>query len=226
MGVGKVNYICDECWENIELITRPYCDICGRLMIPNAMLARPEGTSICRWCLRNPPEFSQARSITYYDKAIREAIILFKKKRVMAKHLAELVAEHAPALLEFSEYDYLAPVPLHKRRYRERGYNQAELLARSLAKLARIPVLTNNLIRIKYTQQQRKFKSQREKRENVKGVFRIRDPEEIKNATILLIDDVLTTGATVSEIAGTLLNVGANRVDVFTIARAGQRRRS
>jgi len=193
-------------------------------MIPNAMLARADGTYNCRWCLRNPPEFSKTRSIAYYDNAIREAIILFKRKKIMAKHLAELVAEHAPALFDFSDYDYLVPVPLHKRRYRERGYNQAELLARSLEKLTQIPVLANNLTRIKYTEQQRKFKSRKEKRENVEGVFKVRHPEEIKDATILLIDDVLTTGATVSEIARTLLNAGANRVDVFTIARAGQRR--
>lgn len=224
LGVGKVHYICDECWKNIELITMPYCDICGRLMIPNAMFARPDGTYTCRWCLRNPPEFSKVRSIAYYDDAIREAIILFKKRKVMAKHLSEFIAEHAPALLDLSEYDNLVPIPLHKRRHRERGYNQAELLAQSFEKFAQIPVLTNNVIRIKYTEQQRKFKSNREKRENVEGVFRVKHPEEIKDATILLIDDVLTTGATVSEIAGTLLNAGANRVDVFTIARAGQRR--
>jgi len=189
-----------------------------------SILARPDSMYNCRWCLRNPPEFSKARSIAYYDDAIREAIILFKKRKVMARHLAELMAEHAPALFDFSDYDYLVPVPLHKRRYRERGYNQAELLAQSLEKLTQIPVLANNLIRIKYTEQQRKFRSRQEKFKNVEGVFKVRHPEEIKDATILLIDDVLTTGATVSEIARTLLNASANRVDVFTIARAGQRK--
>jgi len=222
MGVGKVHYICDKCWEDIELITMPYCDICGRLMIPNAMLTRPDGTYICRWCLRSPPEFSRVRSIAYYDEAIREAIILFKRRKVMAKHLAELIAEHAPTLLDFSEYDYIVPVPLHKKRYRERGYNQAELLAKSMEKLAQTPVLTNNIIRIKYTEQQRKFKSRKEKSENVRGVFSVKHPKEIKDSTILLVDDVLTTGSTVSEIAETMLNAGANRVDVFTIARTGQ----
>lgn len=220
MGVGHVHYICDDCWEQIELISKPYCETCGRAMDPKAA---HRGNHKCWWCRRQPPSFSKARSIAHYEPTFKDAIHLFKykNKTVMARHFGELMQTTVPALFEISDYDYLMPVPLHKKRYRERGFNQAELLAHQLKQIFEIPMHTGNLIRVKHTQPQFSLESREEKLQNVQNAFKVRYPGKIEGRTLLLIDDIFTTGATVSEIARTLLDAGACRVDVLTLARAG-----
>ena len=139
----------------------------------------------------------------------------------MAKHFAELIKDTVPTLFDLSDYNYLIPVPLHKDRSRERGFNQSELLARELENLFDIPIHLGNLVRVKNTKPQFSLETREEKLTNVQNAFEVREPEKIEWKNILLVDDIFTTGATVSEIAKTLLNAGANRVDVFTLARAG-----
>lgn len=222
MGVGKIHYICDDCWDNIEFISKPYCEICGKPMDFDAT-SDHGGTHKCQWCWRQQPKFSKARSIGSYEPTLRQAIHLFKYegKIVMAKHFAELIKDAAPKLFELSDYNYLIPVPLHKSRYAERGFNQSEFLARELENLFDIPIHLDNLVRVKNTEPQFSLTTHEEKVANVQNAFEVREPEKIEWKNILLVDDIFTTGATVSEIAKTLLNAGANRVDVFTLARAG-----
>jgi ComF family protein len=222
MGVGKVHYICDECWENIEFISEPYCEICGGALGPNAVLS-DGGAYQCYWCRRQRPRFSKARSIASYEPTLRDAIHIFKYegKTVMAQHFSELMKDNVPNLFNLSDYNYLIPVPLHKSRYEERGFNQSELLARELENLFDIPIHLGNLVRVRNTEPQFSLGTREEKLTNVQDAFEVRYPEKIEWKNILLVDDIFTTGATVSEIAKTLLNAGANRVDVFTLARAG-----
>jgi len=222
MSVGKVHYICDDCWEQIEFISEPYCEICGKPIDFNPTPGH-DGTQKCRWCWRHQPKFSKARSIASYELTLRQAIHLFKyeKKIVMAKHFAELMKDTAPKLFDLSDYNYIIPVPLHKSRYEERGFNQSELLARELENLFDIPLHLGNLVRVKDTRPQFSLETREEKLTNVQDAFEVREPEKIEWKNILLVDDIFTTGATVSEIAKTLLSEGANRVDVFTLARAG-----
>ncbi|MBM3236975.1 ComF family protein [Candidatus Poribacteria bacterium] len=222
MGVGKVHYICDDCWEQIEFISEPYCEICGKPVEPNA-ISDHGGTHKCRWCRQQHPKFSKARSIALYEPTLRQAIHLFKyeSKVVMVKHFAELIKGAAPGLFDLSDYNYLIPVPLHKSRYAERGFNQSELLARELKNLFDIPLHIGNIIRDKKTEPQFSLETREDKFKNVENAFKVCEPEKIEWKNILLVDDIFTTGATVSEIAKTLLDKGANRVDVFTLARAG-----
>jgi ComF family protein len=222
MGVGTVHYICDDCWEQIELISEPYCEICGKPM-DFKTTSDHAGTNKCRLCQRQQTKFSKACSIALYESTLRQAIHLFKYegKMIMAKHFAELIRDCLPTLFELSDYNYLIPVPLHKKRYKERGFNQSELLAYELEKLFDIPVHLGNLVRVKNTKPQFSLETREEKLTNVQGAFEVREPEKIEWKNILLVDDIFTTGATVSEIAKSLLNAGANRVDVFTLARAG-----
>jgi ComF family protein len=222
LGVGKVHYICDDCWEQIEFINAPYCDICGKPMAFNATSGHG-GTQTCRWCWRQQAKFSKARSIASYEPTLRQAIHLFKYegKIVMAKHFAELIKDNVPTLFELSDYNYIIPVPLHKNRYKERGFNQAEILACELANLFDIPIHLGNVVRVNETKPQFSLETREDKIKNVQDAFEVREPEGIEWKNILLVDDIFTTGATVSEIAKTLLNSGANRVDVFTLARAG-----
>jgi len=222
MGVGHVHYICDDCWEQIEFINEPYCEICGKPIDFNPTSGRG-GTQKCRWCFRHQTKFSKARSVASYEPTLRQAIHLFKYERkiVMARHFAELMKDTVPTLFELSDYNYLIPVPLHKKRYKERGFNQSELLAHELKNLFDIQIHLGNLVRVNDTKPQFSLETREEKLANVQGAFKVQEPEEIEWKNILLVDDIFTTGATVSEIAKTLLGAGANRVDVLTLARAG-----
>ena len=222
MGVGKVHYICDDCWEQIEFISEPYCEICGKPVDLNPT-SDDGGTQKCRWCWQHQSQFSKARSIASYKPTLRQAIHLFKyeKKVVMAKHFAELMQDTVPTLFELSDYNYIIPVPLHKKRYKERGFNQAEILARELNNLFDIPIHLGNVVRVNETKPQFSLETREDKIKNVQDAFEVREPEKIEWKNILLVDDIFTTGATVSEIAKTLLSERANRVDVFTLARAG-----
>jgi len=112
-------------------------------------------------------------------------------------------------------------VPLHKNRYTERGFNQSEFLARELENLFDIPLHLGNVVRVNDTAPQFSLGTREEKLTNVRDAFKVFEPEKIEWKNILLVDDIFTTGATVSEIAKTLLDAGANRVDVFTLARVG-----
>ena len=177
----------------------------------------------CRWCGPQKPIFSKSRSIAFYEPTLRQAIHLFKYegKIIMVKHFAELMKDTVSTLFELSDYNYLIPVPLHKNRYTERGFNQSELLARELENLFDISLHLGNVVRVNDTAPQFSLGTREEKLTNVRDAFKVFEPEKIEWKNILLVDDIFTTGATVSEIAKTLLDAGANRVDVFTLARVG-----
>ena len=128
------------------------------------------------------------------------------------------MADRATDLLNEPTIDAIVPVPLHRQRERERGFNQAEILASVLGNRLRRPVLRTALERIRATPPQRG--KPRERIRNVRGAFGVGKPEKIKDRTLLLVDDVFTTGATVNECAKILMKAGARRVLVYTLARA------
>ena len=156
-----------------------------------------------------------------YDSAVGTAFRLLKYqgKTVMAKPLAHLMIEAMPVLFGMEDYDYIVPVPLHKRRRRKRGYNQVELLGKRLSGATGIPMETRSLIKTVNTPPQVGLPYQQRLR-NVRGHFHVPDASRIAGKRILLIDDVFTTGATVTESARLLLREGkAEFVDVFTLLR-------
>lgn len=120
----------------------------------------------------------------------------------------------------WSDYDLIVPVPLHPRKARERGFNQSGVLAHGLSRRTGIKLLRNGLVRTRYTRTQTRL-SRKDRQENVKGAFRISERAEINGKSVLLVDDVYTTGATVNECAEVLIGAGALMVDVLTLARAG-----
>jgi ComF family protein len=133
--------------------------------------------------------------------------------------LGDLLQPPLQTLIEDYPADMMIPVPLHIRRLRERGFNQALLLVRELSKRMGIPYEERALAKIKDTPVQIALKK-RERRRNIKGAFQIRDQEAIERKSIVLVDDVYTTGATVNECSRTLLEGGAKQVAVLTVARA------
>jgi ComF family protein len=167
-----------------------------------------------------PPPFHAARAVGQYKGVLREAIHAFKyrKKLRVGKSLVVLMAQYWTDRFPEQTFDYLIPIPLHPRRLRDREFNQAQVLAEGLGRLRHIPVLSSVLVKSRWTRSQVEL-SGKERRENVKGTFLLKDPARIQDKSILLIDDVFTTGATVTEAAKILYAGGASQVAVYTLAR-------
>ncbi|MBI3626320.1 MAG: ComF family protein [Candidatus Rokubacteria bacterium] len=197
----------------------PFCRTCGR-PLPSFEPAPPPERSPCEPCRRRPPPFAYARAAALYGERVREALFCLKfgGMTAMARPLGDLMAEAGSAVVPVSEIDCLVPVPLHPSREAERGFNQARLLARRVSRRWGVPVEAKALRRQRSTLSQTDLDAE-ERRENVKGAFALRRPGVIAERHVLLIDDVFTTGATVSECARVLLAGGAAAVGVLTIAR-------
>lgn len=150
---------------------------------------------------------------------MRQAILLFKygRRPSLGRHLGRLMAEAAERLLDPREFDLLIPIPLHPGRERERGFNQAALLAREVGRAWGLRVGHGLVRRIRATEAQSGRRPEREA--NVKGAFEVAQPDRVEGRRLLLIDDVFTTGATVNECAKVLLAAGAVEVGVYTLAR-------
>jgi ComF family protein len=211
--VGGMHNFCTECFSQLRLIAEPMCQCCG---IPFAVAMEGQ----CPECLAEPPAFSRIRSVMVYDgisAPLVSALKFHDQWAGLARYVGMMRGAGA-ALLE--EADLLVPVPLNWRRLWRRKYNQAALLAYGLAQLTGKPCAPDALLRARATPPQMRL-SRVERRRNVKGAFHVvpRALPGIENKHILLIDDVVTTGATVEACALTLLGAGAKQVDVLALAR-------
>ncbi len=204
---------CKACWDKIEYNLPPICNICGRHI--------QNGESACEACRNKEFKFTRAWSVVNYDDLMRHLIHLFKyrNKTSLSKPFARLMADFFQNYnLSRFKFDYLIAVPLHPARFREREYNQSQLICAELARILGMRNLKNNLKRIKYTAFQSSL-NENERFHNIEGAFALRNHGgELLGKNILLIDDLLTTGATCSEAAGTLRQAGANQVYVLTLA--------
>jgi ComF family protein len=176
---------------------------------------------LCGDCLVTERYFTRARSVGYYQGMLLDAIHQFKYngKVLFSSLLGDLLANCSLSSIDFRNYDLLIPVPLHKKRLRERGFNQALLLAGRIKKRWKLPVDCSVLKRIRWTDSQINL-SRRIRLKNIKGAFQVMNQGKIKEKKILLVDDVYTTGFTANECSKTLIKSGASRVDVLTLARA------
>jgi ComF family protein len=180
---------------------------------------------LCGSCRQGELEFDMARSYGLYAGNLRKAILhlKFHGGEYLGRRLGALLARAWESLPE-SDSAIVAPVPLHSSRRRERGFNQAELLARGLVRSLRkeergLRLVAGSLRRIRATVPQVGL-SVRARRENVSGVFSVCRPEDVRNRTVVVVDDVMTTGATLSACAATLKRAGASRVLALSLARA------
>jgi ComF family protein len=176
---------------------------------------------LCGACRSRRPGFAYARAALRYGEIAREAIHAFKfgGRRGLANPLGDLLAGLGLRALPGAAPDVLVPVPLHPRRARERGYNQALLLARRLERAWGVPVASDALRRAVPTQPQADLDAAA-RRQNVRDAFAVQSPRLIAGRHVVLVDDVLTTGATAGECARTLSRAGAATVGVVTVARA------
>lgn len=218
--------ICGRCWESLEPWRGPVCSCCG---IPFASsVIKPDTEHFCGPCRRKEFAFDLARSYGLYARTLRAAILelKFRRRERWAGALGGLLIHVWPSIAGRLQADpVLVPVPLHASRQRERGFNQAELLARGFRrKLARsagirIPLLkTGGLRRGRPTLPQSGL-GHRARLENVQHVFAA-DPGQVRGRSVVLLDDVMTTGATASACALTLKRAGAFEVIVLSLARA------
>jgi len=221
-GAAARPALCDSCWDSIVRLGPPWCAICGR---PFKVFPSPEGDAcpgraeLCGRCSRRRPAFAYSRSAALYQGAVREALHAFKfsGKTALAGPLTDLLLEVCgPAIAPAP--DLVVPVPLHRRREQERGYNQSALLARRVARRLGAAHAPRALWRVRPTSPQAELTGA-ERRTNVRGAFAVRSPGALAGRHVLLIDDVLTTGTTVAECARVLAAAGAGAVGVLTVAR-------
>jgi ComF family protein len=214
-GVDRPGALCAACWEQVDFIGPPMCSCCG---FPFE-LAPAEGTR-CGACERRAPAYDHARAVMAYDAGSRDLILGFKHadRTEGAPAYAAWMARAAADLLD--TVDLIAPVPLHRWRLLRRRYNQAALLANGLAARTGLPSVPDLLIRKRNNPSQGHLSPEGRWR-NVRGVFAPHPGRTARLAgkRVLLVDDVLTSGATVEACAKVLRRGGATGVDVVTLAR-------
>ena len=211
--------LCETCLASFQRIAPPICRICGQ---PLPVPAKPvEGEAVCRECVEGKFGFQLARSFGVYEGALARAIVLLKHERIeplasfFSLRLLDLVRSD-PRLLPA---DVVIPVPLHRQTRKDRGYNQVDLFARSLARRLHLPYYPILLMRSR-PRPEKHLLSQEERWEAVRGAFVMRRGGRVDNLRVLLLDDVMTTGATLDACARALREAGARSVLGLTIARA------
>ncbi|MNJ38711.1 DNA utilization protein GntX [compost metagenome] len=206
-----------DAWSRVAFLEAPVCDGCGAAFEYDGGDFASER---CAACLAAPYAFARARAACVYDEASRAVILKFKHgdQQQFAPLFARWISRSAAPLVESA--DAVVPVPLHRARLLARRFNQAAEVARPLARAARLDYLPDALVRARPTDSQG-GKSARGRRLNVKKAFSVTEAgrRRIKGRRILLVDDVLTTGATAEACARALLEAGARAVDLAVIAR-------
>lgn len=204
-------------WKELDFITAPYCTSCS---VPFEIAEHDDKDHICASCLENPPPYNKARAPLVYNEAAKDLILAFKHA-----DKTQLVRSFLPWMLQSGEdvlalSDVIIPVPLHYWRLFKRRYNQAALLADALGKATQKPVFKNSLQRQIATSSQGKM-GPKDRFENVKNAFGInpKTVNHIVGKSVLLVDDVYTTGATIKACSQVLLDAGVSEVNVLCIAR-------
>ncbi len=217
---GKIQeyFLCASCRDDIGFIRQPYCFQCG---VPaDLSYAYPHEEFVCGVCRQSPYQFDQARSMGFYDTVLRTTIHHFKYRRQMGvlPEMDRLLEKYFEENSGFCQDFTVSPVPLHFNKMKERGFDQAFLIARQVARILKLPLEGGLLRRVKATNPQATM-TRVERAHNIKGAFEINHPDLVVKKNILLVDDVFTTGATVDEAAKMLKKNGAGKVYVFTLGR-------
>lgn len=209
---------CADCWDGTRVFSgdETLCWKCGALAL-GAVPEDERANVFCRRC--GADGFTAARAVGVYEGALRAAVLALKREPHVGGRLARLLFE-AQLRPPLDSATRVLPVPLHPERERERSFNQAALLARAVAVRAGLPCDEWSLVRATHTERHRAGMDARARRESVEDAFRVARPRLVEGERVLVVDDVFTTGATVSECARALREAGAAEVFVLTVARA------
>lgn len=212
-------YFCRDCRSAVTPVEPPLCPRCG------IMFKSRDGVDhLCGRCMEQAPPYHMARAAFVYDRSFVEVIHCFKYKgktrlaRPLGLFLWRAFCRH----WEGQTVDLVLPIPLHRQRLRRRGFNQSDLLLREWERHwppAAVPPIVSDVLERAKTAVPQAGLGRRERESNIRGVFAVRRPEQVKGRHILVVDDVITTGATAGECARVLLASGAARVDVLALAR-------
>ena len=221
-GLNRKNggpYLCGLCRDDLFVIDDPICETCG---IPADIdYDYPTEGFECGWCRKGGFRFDRARSLGLYDSVLKELIHFYKYRNQPG-----VIIEIEPFLRKYfytchDKYRgyFVTSVPLHVKKLKERGFDQSFVLAHKIAEILELPLLIRPLQRLRETLPQAR-KNRAERYQNVRGAFEVVSPETVFQKKILLVDDVFTTGSTVNEVTRVLKKAKAERVQVFTLARA------
>ncbi len=208
---------CARCWEQTRVFsgTETICWKCG-LLSPGVVPIEKREQVRCRRC--DADEFTAARAAGVYEGALRAAVLSLKREPQLCRKLAHLLVK-TQKQCPLNQATRIIPVPLHPEREKARGFNQASVIGSELARLTALPLDEVNVVRMEHTTRHRAGMDARGRRETVADAFRVVHPAVVAGERILLVDDVFTTGATVSSCAKSLKEAGALEVYVLTIAR-------
>ena len=210
---GLTGGICRDCWAAVKTWRDGQCQRCGR---PSA-----DNGSLCRQCTVPDWSCSDIKAIGPFEPPLSEAVHMLKYSdaKSVSRRLGAMMAERIVPDQRYNKADLVLAVPLHQARRRERGYNQAQLLAEQLGQALKIPAPEGLLFRARNNQSQTTLNKE-QRRRNVEGIFAVKEPGLIKGQRIILVDDVLTTGATIGSCGHALLAAGASEVLACTAAAA------
>ncbi len=214
-GSGPI-HLCVACSGKIVPVSSPKCPVCGMPFHTENGIDH-----VCGACATTSRPYVSARAAVRFGGPPQELIhrLKYGNKVHLSRPLGLIMVQHLAGFIDETGVEMIVPVPLHPKRLRERGFNQAILLADFLSRSRNVPISRNNLRRIRWTEPQINL-SHADRITNVRGAFSVRKPELFENKKLVLVDDVYTTGSTVSECAKVLNRAGADKVYVATVARA------
>jgi ComF family protein len=212
---SETGYLCHECLTGLPIVHFPFCDRCG---VPVA--GKIDHIYTCHDCEERGPAYEQARSAARFEGAVRELVHQLKYNQAfwVVPDLTDLLEAAFRAHFAEAGVELIVPVPLHRARHRDRGYNQSALLAGALSRRLRVPASPRLLRRVKDTGTQTHLTAAA-RLLNVRGAFHVASPRMASGRSVLLVDDVMTTGATLDECARVLRKAGAARVLALSVAR-------
>ena len=203
----------------------PVCGICGKLdknSLCNKCKIRLQKNALCKIedYKDTSSYFDEHIYLFQYSGEIRDTILKYKfnEKSYIYRTFLEFIKNNKKICAQIKKYDIIIPVPVSKKRFKQRGYNQSALIAKNLAKTLNIDYKENVLIKIKDNKPQSEM-GQDKRKSNVKDVYKIKNQEKIYQKRVLILDDIFTTGNTVNECAKVLIENSANNVGIFTIAK-------
>ncbi len=210
-------HLCSRCFATLPFHEAgSACSVCG-----TPIAATVHHAFVCEACREKPPHYACVRSALLYEEPVGQLVQDFKFRRAtwLCEDLTDLLEGAVRAKLAFAEIDVVVPVPLHPNRLRERGYNQSALLAQALAQRLSRRFDDASLVRPLDTEHQARLSGEA-RQNNLRNAFAVARPAWVRGRTVLLVDDVMTTGATLSQCAAPLMKAGAARVWCATLARA------